>query len=161
MVSARVIQERARFSRIYSNKMAKALRDSVAPILAELRKGNGWDKSYLLLLDEDPVDEVFSEIVQYPKDKYVVHEGWFQDTLPQAIKEIDRIAILRLDGDYYESTKVCLEYLYPKVVRGGAVIVDDWCLKGCREACEEYFKAHQIDPLIHFVDVCVRYFIKY
>lgn len=47
-------------------------------------------------------------------------KGWFQDTLP--FNQIDSIAILRLDGDLYESTLVCLEYLFPKVSKGGFVI---------------------------------------
>ncbi len=68
---------------------------------------------------------------------YVV--GWFEETVPAKAPEIDKLAILRLDGDRYDSTKVCLEYLYPKVVRGGFVIVDDWRLAGVRRAVDEYF----------------------
>lgn len=67
-----------------------------------------------------------------PESMLVYHEGLFADTLPKA--DIDEIAILRLDGDLYESTKQCLEYLYPKVVRGGWVICDDFGLSGARKA---------------------------
>ncbi len=66
----------------------------------------------------------------------VYHEGWFQDTVPAA--EIGEIAMLRLDGDLYESTKVCMEHLYNKVVKGGFVIIDDWPLAGARAAVVEY-----------------------
>lgn len=66
--------------------------------------------------------------------KYV--KGWFQDTV-QYFKE--PIALLRLDGDLYESTRVCLESLYPLLQPGGILIIDDWELTGCRRACEEYF----------------------
>ena len=79
----------------------------------------------------------------------VYHEGWFQETLAEiarrredfgaAFSDPTEIAILRLDGDLYESTKVCLEHLYPNLVRGGLCIVDDYALEGCRAACLEYF----------------------
>lgn len=64
-------------------------------------------------------------------------EGWFEETLP--ITGCPEISILRLDGDLYNSTAVCLKYLYPKVIKGGLVIVDDWALPGCREAAYDYF----------------------
>lgn len=69
--------------------------------------------------------------------KYPVNwvQGWFQYTVPLWRGDI---ALLRLDGDLYESTKVCLEYLLPQVVPGGVVIIDDYALPGCRMACDEY-----------------------
>lgn len=66
------------------------------------------------------------------------HKGWFQDTVPVAAKEIKSIAVLRLDGDLYESTKVCLEHLYPLLSLGGYCIIDDYALTGCRKAVNEY-----------------------
>lgn len=78
----------------------------------------------------------------------VFHEGWFQNTVPPAARVMhesyERIAILRLDGDLYESTKVCMHHLAPLVVPGGFIIIDDWALTGCRKACEEWFKAHDL-----------------
>jgi hypothetical protein len=62
--------------------------------------------------------------------------GWFSDTLPEA--PIERVAVLRLDGDLYESTIVALEALYPKVSPGGYVIVDDYALETCRRAVEDF-----------------------
>lgn len=64
-------------------------------------------------------------------------EGWFQDTLPKS--DVRKISLLRLDGDLYESTLVCLMYLFPKLQSGGILIIDDWALLGCRKACDEYF----------------------
>lgn len=69
------------------------------------------------------------------------HKGWFQDTVPKALFP-NGIAILRLDGDLYESTRVCLEHLHPKVNPGGWVIVDDYALTGCRRAVDEYLAAN-------------------
>lgn len=76
------------------------------------------------------------------KDNLRLIKGWFQHTLEPTSKEIDKIAVLRLDGDLHESTLVCLEHLYPKVSKGGVVIIDDWgSLVGCRVAVEQYFKS--------------------
>ena len=70
----------------------------------------------------------------------IFHVGWFQQTVPQAAKEIREIALLRLDGDLYESTVVCLENLYDAVVPGGFIIIDDYgYLEGCRRAVNEFF----------------------
>lgn len=74
-------------------------------------------------------------------------EGWFQHTVPRAV-DIAQICVLRLDGDLYESTKVCLEHLGPRVAPGGFVIVDDWVLVGCRKAVEEYLSRGASRPEI-------------
>lgn len=63
-------------------------------------------------------------------------EGWFSETLQQA--PIERLAVLRLDGDLYESTMDGLLALYPKVSDGGFVIVDDYYLPPCRQAVHDY-----------------------
>lgn len=63
-------------------------------------------------------------------------KGWFEETLPTF--ECEPISLLRLDGDLYNSTYVCLKYLYPKVITGGLVVVDDWALPGCKWAVIEY-----------------------
>ena len=68
-------------------------------------------------------------------------KGWFQDTVPTW--EERPIAVLRLDGDLYESTKICLEYLYPMLSKGGILIIDDWDLSGCVQAFDEYFEKHE------------------
>ena len=74
----------------------------------------------------------------------VYHEGMFHETIPIALRpnicypwRIERIALLRLDGDLYESTSVCIQHLYPLVSPGGWVIVDDWDLSGARKAVAE------------------------
>jgi O-methyltransferase len=74
--------------------------------------------------------------------------GWFRDTLPTA--PIERLAVLRLDGDMYGSTTEALSALYPRLSDGGFCIVDDYgAVEGCRRAIEDYRGAHQInDPMI-------------
>lgn len=86
---------------------------------------------------------------------FVYHKGLFGQMVTQAVRfkagEFPYgIAVLRLDADLYESTKVCMEYLYPLVNPGGWIIVDDWHLSGARKAVEEvvspspiYFQMHK------------------
>lgn len=74
--------------------------------------------------------------------------GWFRETLPGA--PIDRIALLRLDGDMYESTWDALNALMPKMSPGGFVVVDDYrAVPACRQATDDYRAEHGIDtPLV-------------
>lgn len=77
-------------------------------------------------------------------------KGWFQDTVPSLREEVGGIAVLRLDGDWYESTKIPLENFYPQVVPGGFVIVDDYatCF-GSRKAVDDFRASNDIKtPLI-------------
>lgn len=79
--------------------------------------------------------------------------GWFEESIPRFVETMDEfygctkgsflecefsISILRLDGDLYNSTYVCLKYLYPKVIKGGIVIIDDYALPGCKQAVTDY-----------------------
>lgn len=90
---------------------------------------------------------------------YFIHEGWFKDTLP--LVEPFPIALLRLDGDWYESTYQCLEVLYPRVVNGGLIILDDYyAWEGCIKACYDYFSTHQITDRIRSTPEGVAYLIK-
>lgn len=89
------------------------------------------------------------------------YKGWFQDTLPKAAPGVGDIAILRLDADWYASTKVCLEYLYNKVVKGGFVIIDDYgCYEGCRKAVDEFMRENGIQAYLNHIDNESRYWIK-
>ena len=82
-------------------------------------------------------------------------EGWFCDTLPGA--PIDQLAVLRLDGDLYESTMDALNALYPKLSVGGYVIIDDYLIPACKEAVHEYRDAHGITDEIVRIDHCSVY----
>ncbi len=77
--------------------------------------------------------------------------GWFRDTLPTA--PIERLAVLRLDGDMYESTMDALGALYPKVSAGGYVIVDDYgAFHNCRTAVDDFRRQHGISEKIEPID---------
>ena len=78
-------------------------------------------------------------------------KGWFRDTLPAA--PIEQLAVARLDGDMYESTMDAMTHLYPKLSPGGYLIVDDYgCIPACRQAIEDYRRAHGIDEPIESID---------
>lgn len=77
-------------------------------------------------------------------------KGWFKDTLHQA--PIDRLAILRLDGDLYESTMDALSALYAKVASGGFVIVDDYAIDACAAAVHDFRRARSITDEILPID---------
>jgi len=85
----------------------------------------------------------------FDPNRVLLVQGWFQDTLPAQKHRIDRIALLRIDGDWYESTMCCLRQLYDKVVPGGVVIVDDYgvCF-GCKRAVHEFFDERRIRPTL-------------
>lgn len=77
--------------------------------------------------------------------------GWFSDTLPTA--PVDRLALLRLDGDMYGSTMDGLRYLYPKVSVGGYVVVDDYgAVPGCRAAVDNFRAEHGIREELEWID---------
>ncbi len=77
--------------------------------------------------------------------------GWFKDTLHDA--PIDHIALLRLDGDLYESTFQALDALYPRLSNGGFCIIDDYhAIDACRQAVTDYRKQHDIFGRIIEID---------
>jgi hypothetical protein len=83
-------------------------------------------------------------------------KGWFKDTLPNA--PIDTLALMRLDGDFYESTKDSLNALYDRLSIGGFVIIDDYGQDSwtyCRKAVDEFRAERRIeDPLIMVDSTC-------
>ncbi len=84
-------------------------------------------------------------------DRVQFLKGWFCDTLPTA--PIEKIAILRMDGDLYESTMDALSNLYDKVSDGGYIIIDDYySWNGCRTAVDEFRKARGIESPLEKID---------
>jgi len=77
-------------------------------------------------------------------------KGWFKDTLPLA--PISHLAVLRLDGDLYESTIQALDALYPKLSPGGFVIIDDYVIPSCQKAVLDYRKKNKITEEIIPID---------
>lgn len=109
----------------------------------------------------DDVKEVFFQLLNLNPENVVIKKGWFQNTLPEAKKKIGKISILRLDGDWYESTKCCLDNLYDNVIVGGYIIVDDYGhWEGAKKAIDEFFVNHHINPDLKKIDYTGVYFKK-
>ncbi|HMQ07307.1 MAG TPA: TylF/MycF/NovP-related O-methyltransferase [Saprospiraceae bacterium] len=87
-------------------------------------------------------------------------KGWFKDTLPALDKDL-KIALLRLDGDLYESTTITMEALYDKVVHNGIIIVDDFSIPACKMAILDYFKNRNLKtPEFQEIDWTGIFWIK-
>lgn len=104
---------------------------------------------------------LLESLIGYDRNTIHYHKGWFQDTVPKDANEIEKIAILRLDGDFYASTKVCLEYLYDKVVHTGLIIIDDYgTYDGCKKAVDEFRTKKNIRSFLHYSNPDCRYWFK-
>ena len=98
-----------------------------------------------------------------------IHKGWFKDTLPKDLP--DYISFAHLDGDFYESTIISLENIYPKMSSGAIAVIDDYCdidihgkpnsLPGVKKACDAFFseKPEKIEVLAAGIQY-QAYFIK-
>lgn len=108
------------------------------------------DKYPELAVSQSVVRENFSVYGLNPDD-VVFLEGWFKDTLPKA--PISQIALLRMDGDLYQSTMDILDSLYDRVVPDGVVIVDDYhTIPACKQAIADFFARRRL-PLPRLIDI--------
>jgi O-methyltransferase len=134
--------------------------DSASRTPAEVRwradaraTGNAWASASLT----DVQHNVYS--TGYPRNRLTFVKGKVEETIPRTAPE--QIALLRLDTDWYASTKHELENLYPRLARDGVLILDDyghWL--GARKAVDEYFAAHPPAILLNRVDYTARVGIK-
>ncbi len=109
-----------------------------------------------------PLEEVRQAVLGTGYDAAKVHfvKGRVEDTLPGRAPE--RIALLRLDTDWYESTRHEMEHLFPRLARGGVLIVDDYGhWGGARQAVDEYLGAHRVPLLLHRIDYTGRCAVKW
>lgn len=108
-----------------------------------------------------PLEDVQENFRRYDllDDRVKFLRGWFSDSLPQA--PIKQLAVLRLDGDLFESTMDALNALYDKVAPGGFIIVDDYGdFPPCRKAVDEFRARHNIVNPIEVVDWTGAYWRK-
>jgi len=95
----------------------------------------------------------------YPREKLHFIEGRVEDTIPASAPE--SIALLRLDTDWYESTRHELVHLFPRLIRAGVFIIDDYGhWQGSRKACDEYFEQNHIPILLNRIDAGGRVAIR-
>ena len=95
----------------------------------------------------------------YPKDNFIFVKGPVEETIPSTVP--DKIALLRLDTDWYASTYHELVHLYPLLVAGGMLIIDDygWC-RGARQATDQYIEENKLNLYLGRVDESVRHAVK-
>lgn len=108
-----------------------------------------------------PYGEVVSLIEEtgYPRERLHFVQGMVEETLPQHAPE--RLALCRLDTDWYESTAHELEHLYPRLARGGVLIIDDYGhFLGARKATDEYFAQHGEPVFLNRIDFSGRLVVK-
>ena len=116
-------------------------------------EGAGWCLS--------PLEEVRAnmESTGYPSEQIRLVAGMVEDTIPDMVP--DRIAVLRLDTDWFESTYHELVYLFPRLVPGGVLIIDDYGhWQGAREATDKYFEEAGITMLLQRTDYTGRMGIR-
>ena len=124
-------------------------------IWSRLRRGEGSDWCYA------PVDEVKANLGRtgYASARIQIVKGRVEETIPRAVP--DRIAILRLDTDWYESTLHELTHLYPLLAKDGVLIVDDYGYwRGARTAVDEYFSRSARPILLNRIDETGRIGVK-
>jgi O-methyltransferase len=93
-------------------------------------------------------------------DQFHLIQGWFSDTMSKFVPK-EPIAILRLDGDWYDSTMQALTGLYPHVMVGGLIIVDDYYTwDGCSRAVHDYLSAHKLVDRLEQSRYGICYFVK-
>ncbi len=129
---------------------------SAAAVLSMSSKAD--PHSYWSAAPLDGVKEVMSR-TRYPSERIHYVVGRVEDTIPEQAPK--RIALLRLDTDFYESTRHELHYLFPRLIRGGVLIIDDYGhWTGARKAVDEYLsQVHGIGPLCR-VDYTGRIAVK-
>ena len=95
----------------------------------------------------------------YPQEKVHFIKGKVEETIPGAAPE--KIALLRLDTDWYESTLHELEHLFPRLVKGGVLIIDDYGhWEGAKKAVDEYINSNRLRILLGRIDYTGRIAVK-
>ncbi|HEY7120312.1 MAG TPA: TylF/MycF/NovP-related O-methyltransferase [Tepidisphaeraceae bacterium] len=113
-----------------------------------------WGARTMSEMTNSPIDQVRQNVLAtgLPAERFVFVKGKVEQTIPGTLPD-GPIAILRLDTDWYESTKHELVHLYPRLSPGGVLIVDDYGFwRGSREACDEYFKQQGVHMLLTRMD---------
>jgi O-methyltransferase len=99
------------------------------------------------------------ESTGYPSSRVHYVKGPVEDTIPATIP--DAIALLRLDTDWYSSTYHELQHLFPRLVKGGVLIIDDYGhWQGARRAVDEYFGASEVKILLNRIDYTGRIAVR-
>ncbi len=125
---------------------------------------NDWEESAQVNHNDwcySPVDEVRNNLLAtgYPEEKLHFIKGKVEETIPKIVPK--KIALLRLDTDWYESTYHELQHLYPLISNAGFLIIDDYgCWQGAKEAVDKYFSENKLPVFLSRIDYTGRIGIK-
>lgn len=109
----------------------------------------------------EKVQELFFKNFRFNKDNIVFQKGWFQNILPIYKDKIGDISLLKIDVDWYESTKCCLDNLYDNIIKGGYIIIDDYGIfPACKFAVDEFLKVRGLKINFKKIDNYGVYFRK-
>ena len=139
------------------SKEDKAIDGSYASELLSIADKEGGDNIWCVANLEQVKTNLYS--TNYDRNKMHFIVGKVEDTLPHPA--INKIAILRLDTDWYESTLHELDMLYDKVVPGGIIIIDDyghWA--GSKKAVDEFIKNRKLKVFLNRIDYTARLIVK-
>ncbi|MBI2382594.1 MAG: class I SAM-dependent methyltransferase [Gammaproteobacteria bacterium] len=127
---------------------------------AQRRGEKAWSNFFRTeVFNEDTVRELLYG-TGYPKDRLHFVRGPVETTIPGVVPP--QVALLRLDTDWYDSTRHEMAHLYPRLQDGGVLIVDDYGhWDGCRRAVDEYFANNAAPVLLNRVDYSCRIAIKH
>jgi predicted O-methyltransferase YrrM len=113
-----------------------------------------WGAKTMSGMTNSPLDQVRANLATtgLAPHRFTFVQGKVEDTIPATLPP-GQISILRLDTDWYESTRHELLHLFPRLTPGGVLIVDDYGFwRGAREACDEYFQEHHTQILLSRID---------
>lgn len=129
------------------------------PAIKKWKSQNAVEKN---LWDYAPLEDVQENmcLTGYPEDHIRFIKGKVEDTIPNVIP--DRIALLRLDTDWYESTYHEMVHLFPLLVPGGVLLIDDYGhWKGARKAIDQYISENKLSLYLNRIDYTGRVAIKF
>jgi len=127
-------------------------------------RDKGWDKTSYLEVGVDTVVDNFRRLSLLDHN-VIFAQGFFNLSMPRLRYHVDQLAILRMDGDMYESTVDVLYHMYDKLELNGYVIVDDWIQNHgedfpSKTAVEDFWAVHGLKPNIFEIDGCSVYWKK-
>ncbi|BDA51663.1 Demethyldecarbamoylnovobiocin O-methyltransferase [Coccomyxa sp. Obi] len=131
------------------------------PAASTSEDSDTWSTMHYLKVPQDVVEDAFARYKLLDK-QVQFHKGYFRSSLPKLRKDLiaenRQIALLRMDGDMYESTMDILFNLADLLAPSGCIIVDDWTINVCRKAMTEFFAIHELEPKIISIDGDAVYF---
>ena len=130
------------------------------PLASTEQDSDFWASQQVLAVSAEQVIENFERFGLMDERRVRLVKGYFQESLPAQLPADLKLSVLRLDGDMYESTVDTLFHTYAAVSIGGFVIVDDYCLRPCQRAVDQFRELHAIDDTMVFINGCQTYWRK-